>query len=341
MNIAEIIAALGGLFQKPGTPASLADLTDAAYSGLVAVPMHNDHKIVDLTDDIRRAIEANKPFRRKGTVAVHRPESLIDIINRFSDDDSVVFVDDGRSGAGSEPSIVAIFNYHRAGSEEYTVLGNGGKALADLKARCGDHRATYRFPVSAEFRAWREVSKSGLSQQALGEFIDAHVVDFMEPTQALMTRDKAHLNGAEWEAQLFDLAQSLGARFGAYRDLKALALSFEVDETAILKVKRNPQTGEATFQSETQHNTPSGQPVQIPGLFLAAIPVFTGGPLYRVPVAFRYRKAGDKITFFLSIYNLDDVFSRAIDSVVQAVKDGIRSEDGVVPQIIWGSAPQA
>ena len=335
----EFLSTLTGLIKTETAVIPLRDEVGAAYSGPVMAAHHKDMVLVDVTDTIRDSIEVNAPFRRRGSVTVHRPDSLAAIINRFKDDDSAIFVDEGaRTGtAPLSPKITAIFNFNKAGEEDYAVVGD--KAHRDELARPGDHRAIYNFPISDAFKAWEAVGRSGLTQAGLGEFIDTRIEDFIDPTPALMNRDKALLTGEEWEARMFEIGQRLGARFGSYRDLKELALSFEVDESVTFKVKRNPLTGEAAFQSETQHSGPTGQPIQIPGLFLVAIPVFTGGPLYRVPMAFRYRKQGDKITFFLAIYNLDDVFRRAMEGVVNHVMEQVTDENGIQPELFWGQAP--
>lgn len=268
----------------------------------------------------RELIEKHAPFRRKGCTILHEPVSVADFVKRFSDSGSVMFVDT------TAPAIEVVINYDHAGPESYAVEAEAtGVKGRDETARPGDHVAKYSFPISDEFTRWMNVGKVGLSQEALGDFVDQSINDFFPPTPALASGDRTLLGDQAWEQNLFDLAKRLGARFGGYGDLRQLATSFEVDETSTVKVSRNPQTGEASFQMQSAHNTPTGEAIRLPGLFIIAIPIFRGGPSYRAPVRFAYRKSGAKLAFFLEVFNIEEVKRNAINATVAEIVENTKS----------------
>jgi uncharacterized protein YfdQ (DUF2303 family) len=343
----EIITSLRGLLASTvAAPVEVKVAEDVGYLKPVYVTAHESTRIHDLTEAFRETIEGHFPFRRKGASLLTDPHSVVDFVHRFGDGDSVIFVDEGDFGRGGSkaPSMTAIINYHRSGSETLSATGQGeGNMLGgrDITARPGDHTATYNFPLTEAFRAWMNAARSGFSQAAMGEFVDDRVDDFEEPTPALRAADK-ELVQQGWEEPLVNLARRLGGRFGGQADLRALATSFEVNEYQNLKITRNPTTGEASFEFLNEHRQRNGEPVSIPTLFLANVQVFNGGPFYRVPVRLTYRKDGSKVTFFLKIANLNAVFEKSIKQLVSetvaktAADGGIWGEDGI--PVFWGVA---
>lgn len=355
--INETMSAIFGVL-KPAEVNQVKTDISAPFMMPALIARHRDTEIDDETTTIRAAMTEHAPFRRVGIMRVDRPESMTMFINRFRDEGSVLFVDAGTGrGADAKPVMTAIINFHHAGSERFSITGESvgfdgyGEETAlgpngrDPLARKCDHGARYFFPVSDEYLLWKKVGENGLTQAQLGNFIEERVGDFITPTQGMRTKDIGLMQD-QWEAPMIDLARQLAARFGDFSDLKALALSFEVDETSTLKIRRNPQTGEMMSHMETAHNTASGEPISIPGLFMIAIPVFVGGPLYRMAVRFSYRKKEGKIVFFLSVYNIDSVFIRSIENTVEHVVKGtcLLKEDGSdevdmgtgIP-VIWGT----
>jgi hypothetical protein len=61
------------------------------------------------------------------------------------------------------------------------------------------------------------------------------------------------------------------------------------------------------------------KPVKVPNLFLIGIPVFEGGPLYRIPVRLRYRLAGGRVTWIVRRYRPEAVFKDAFDEALARI----------------------
>lgn len=301
------------------------------YASRVYLSSHDDVTLTDVTNTVRESIEKHLPFRRTGNTILHRPESVIEFIQRFGDADSVMFVDALDQMA---PGLHIVINHHRQGPEDYSL---GDHARRDDTARPGDHTASYSFPISGAFKAWKKVGEKGVSQEGLGQFIEERNEDFMEPSAAMRSKD-LNLIEAEWERGMVEIARRLGSRFGSFNDLKQLALHFEVHEDQRLIVKRNPTTGESVFGYENEHRQPNGEKLEVPNLFVIGIPVFEGGPLYRFPVRFAYRKEGGKVVFFLQVVNIEDVMKRAIESAVEHITfaGNAPEENPQIINVIWG-----
>ncbi|MEP2474742.1 MAG: DUF2303 family protein [Paracoccaceae bacterium] len=104
--------------------------------------------------------------------------------------------------------------------------------------------------------------------------------------------------------------------YGQLAQLLSMSKQFQVFESSDLEVKTNRDTGEATVHFMNEHKDAAGKPINIPNLLIIAIPVFEGGALYRMPVRFRYRKSGAKISFILKIYNPEKALKAAFDEAV-------------------------
>lgn len=102
---------------------------------------------------------AEAPRRRKGTVITHEVDSFIDIVNRFKDDDSVVFAN------ASAVNLTAILDYHCAGGFD------------EAAPRWGEHRVVYACPLSRPWKEWAAFAASIHGQDDFGNFIEEHSED--------------------------------------------------------------------------------------------------------------------------------------------------------------------
>lgn len=262
----------------------------------------------DLTDKIRAAAQFLKPARRKGTAHLQDLVSLIGWSNRFKGDASALFADNTRNA----PSLTCVANYHVGG-------GSVPHPDGDTAARHCDHRGVYAFPLSDEWKAWTAISGKPLDKDDMGEFIEANAKDLLDPTPAVLQLKAADKN-EPWENRLIATAQQIEGRFGQIAQLLAMSRQFQVFETSNLEVTSNRDTGEQSIQFLNEHKDKDGQPLKIPNLLIIAIPVFVGGAPYRMPVRFRYRKAGGSIKFIMSIYNPEKAFDAAFDEALQLAK---------------------
>lgn len=328
-NITSIIDALRGLFQRTDVLAPVDFGGNAPMTNATIVTHHKDVVVTDLTSSVRDAITSRIPERRHGFAKINEPDSMAIFINRFRDDDSLLFASlgDRHRGGSQNPSLRVVFDHDRAGPESFDAeLG------LSVQARPGRHGAIYDFPLTDAFVAWLNIGKSGVDQTALHNFLQDRVDDFMDPTPALIQKDP-DMADAEWEERLARLAQRLNSRFGDYRTLLAASLTFEVEENQNLRVSRNPDTGETRFEFQNEHRTATGARIELPNLFLLGIQVFVGGPIYRLPVRMRYAKDGPKVKFFLTIPQLAEVMERATRQLVEEVLSGVDDE---IP-LIWGT----
>ena len=280
---------------------------DPTTAHLIAVP--ENRRIEDITPKIHSAAQLLKPFQRKGTAHLSDLDSLIAWANRFKGDTSALFATYDKVN----PTLTCIADYHGAGPAD-------DPANPDPTARHCRHRAVYGFPLSDEWTAWTGIEGKGLEKDELGDFIETHARDVMDPTPGIIAgklTDKLE----PWEARRVEDAQKIEGRFGQLSTLMALSRQFQIYETSDLKVSTNRDTGESQIQFLNEHKTADGKPLNIPNLLIIAIPVFEGGGVYRMTVRFRYRKMGSTVRFFLSIYNPEKAFKDAIDIAVAAAHD--------------------
>lgn len=261
--------------------------------------------VTDLTDKTRAAAEYLKPARRRGTAKLGDLASLIAWANRFKGETSALFANPDMTA----PSLICIADYHAGGAPD--VLNTSG----DPTARHCQHRASYAFPLSDEWKAWVKVSGEPLEKDEMGEFIEAQAKDVMDPTPAMLRRQILDSN-EPWENRLIEIATKIEGRFGQLAQLLAMSRRFQIHETSNMTVQTNRDTGEQQVQFLSEHKDPDGAPLSVPNLIMIAIPVFRGGAPYRMAVRFRYRKVGSALRFILSIYNPEKVFEAAFNEAV-------------------------
>ncbi len=297
------------IYDQIGLPTALENtgnpLKDAA---LITVP--EKRRVQDITAELRKAAEYLKPAQRKGTAQMGDLQSVIHWSNRFKGDTSALYANNDRAA----PSLTCIADYHGEGPAEPT------NEKGDPAARHCHHRAVYPFPLSDEWKAWNAVSGQSLDKDEMGEFIEANAKDVLDPTPAIIAMEKSDEN-QDFENRLIETARQIEGKFGQLHSLLAMSRQFQVYETSNLEVSSNRDTGEQSIQFLNEHRDKDGAPLKIPNLIIIAIPVFTGGAAYRMPVRFRYRKSGGSIKFILSIYNPEKAFDAAFDEALEAAKE--------------------
>ena len=281
---------------------------DLTKAHLVTLPNHR--KVENLTQHHRSALEYLKPARRSGTAKLKDLDSLILWANRFKGETSALFANPEMSA----PSLTCIADYHGAGPID--PLSPTG----DPSARHCHHRAVYNFPLSKEWQAWMRISGAALDKDEMGEHIESHAKDIMNPTPSLLSLRESDEN-QPWENRLIQTARQIEGHYGQLSRLLAMSRRFQVYETSDLTVKTNRDTGESEIQFLNEHKDADGAPLSVPNLIIITIPVFLNGAPYRMPVRFRYRKSGSTVKFILSIYNPEKVFDAAFDEALQQAVD--------------------
>lgn len=234
------------------------------------------------------------PLRRKGTAKLFDVESLIAFVKRHADEDSVIFADNNRN----YPKITAVLDYNRAD-------------VGDTKGepRFGEHRASFEFPLSDEWKAWHAHNGVGhaFTQGGFAAFIEDRIIDVLPVAQINLNDEQGEyirrLGGDNYlaePARLMELSQGL-----------RIVENSETSESVNLS---NGDT-QVTFKKE---GVPQGQ-AAVPRMFAIAIPVVTNGPLYQVLVRLRTRSTGGRVSFFYDLWRTDRVFDHAFDEVLARV----------------------
>lgn len=291
---------------KPRAPVNLLDhcaKDTHPVAHLAAVP--NDMTVRDLTGELDKVATKLQPWRRTGTARLSDLESLIGWANRNKGATSALFAE-----TGDKPSLTCIADY----------LGEGAPVIdectRDPKASHMLHRASYAFPMSQEWKIWTTISGNPLSGPELGEFVEANAKDLLEPTPNLLNGTPGARGVEDWEVRMIEVARQVQGRFGQYQTLIQLARNFQVNEVSNIQASMNRDSGESSIQFLNEHQQPDGSPVQIPNLFMIAIPIFEHGAHYRIPVRFRYRKAGATVKFIFTLHNADVCLRDAVDEAL-------------------------
>lgn len=309
-NLEETLA--GAINKITGKDEPLQDIVIDAYADSLNTPVAhviaapNDVQTIDLTEQVDRLATKLQPWRRTGTAQLSDLGSLIDWANRHKGDSSALFAE-----TGAQPRLTCIADYLGAGAP---VMDHHSR---DPKASHMRHRAVYPFPLSPEWKAWTAISGEALEGAEMGEFVEAHAADLLDPTPAMLAGGEVE----GWEADMMEVAHKLQGRFGQYQDLLRLARNFQVNEVSNVTATMNRDSGESSLQFLNEHQEPDGSPVSVPTLFMILIPVFEHGAAYRIPLRFRYRKAGARVKFFFSLHNADIYLRDAIDhALAEAVE---------------------
>lgn len=276
---------------------------NAPIAHLAAVP--NDMSVRDLSPEIEKIATKLQPWRRTGTAQLSDLDSLINWANRNKGPTSALFAEDGKS-----PRLTCIADY----------LGGGAPVMdeftRDPKSSHMRHRAVYPFPLSPEWKIWTAISGNPQSGPELGEFVEANAKDLLDPTSALLSDTPGARGIEDWEIRMIEIARQLQGRFGQYQTLIQLARNFQVNEVSNVAASMNRDSGESSIQFLNEHQQPDGSPVAIPNLFMIAIPIFEHGAHYRIPVRFRYRKAGATLKFIFTLHNADVCLRDAVDEAL-------------------------
>ncbi|MBD3817903.1 MAG: DUF2303 family protein [Brevundimonas diminuta] len=109
------------------------------------------------------------PARVKQAVVVQTADSLVDYVDLYGQDETILFADIEAS------TIRGLIDYH-------------GAALAELGtpsvAKHVDHRVTLTLPFSEEWRTWKAIDGKMLDQLSFARFLEENAVDIEAPSGA-------------------------------------------------------------------------------------------------------------------------------------------------------------
>lgn len=234
---------------------------------------------------------ADHPERRKGTAEHTTIDSFIEHVNRFKSEHSALF------GDKVGQRLLAVLNYHDKSAEG--------------TPRYGDHCSNYSFPISDEWKAWKEYNGIYMDQAEFAEFLEERIVDVEVPPNV----EEAALD--EPTERLQKLCQLLGGRFADPAQLMELSRGLKITAEERVHNANNLSSGEIQIQFTHEHRDEQGQPVRIANLFLINVPVFRDGDLYRIPVRLRYRVRNGQIKWCYLIHKSENAMNDAVTGVCE------------------------
>tara|TARA_R110000782_G_scaffold167129_9_gene259345 strand:+ start:78777 stop:79697 length:921 start_codon:yes stop_codon:yes gene_type:complete len=266
------------VLKEPGTDVEAIALITPNGARAVGAEVFDEYRLV--------------PKRRYGTAMLTAIESLIDHVNRFKDGDSALFAVDDRDN----PSITAVLDYHRIGSE--------------ATPRYGMHRSLFQFPLSDEWKAWTKSDGEMFGMADFAAFLEDRIIDVLDliPGEDSLGED------------LQRFVNTVGGSIASPSKLIELSVGLKVNERSAVKEAINLASGEAQVQFVSEHVDDAGQPLRVPGLFLIGIPVFNQGPIYRLAARLRYRKTPGGLVFFYQLWRADRTFDHSFREACERVR---------------------
>ena len=277
------------------------ELGDGLPSNIPLALIKGEHPKIER---VKRFVEEWRlhPERRTGTAKVGDVDSYCALVNRQKTADSVVFA----NSDWRQPSLTAVIDYH-----DYDALGAAGWL---------NHRISYDFPFSDEWKVWAKFDGAPMTQEDFAEFMEERAPDMTTLTEAesaSFARD-LQLERIGTPSEIFELARglSINAQTKVRNDVKL-------------------QSGEAKISFEEEHNGADGKPIRVPGAFALMIPLFYGEEPITVPVRLRYRLKGGAILWTYKLFRVD----RTISEAVGHAKATVRAETGL--DVFEGKPEQA
>jgi len=210
-----------------------------------------------------------RPEFIKGTSITGTLQSFIDLVNRHKNDNSALFADLDPLN----PSLLGVIDYH----------------TLDHVPQFGQHRISYAFPISEEWRAWQAANGKQFTQGEWSFFIEEHIADLSSP----------------YDAERSEYESLFHTKFGLPSDIVQLSRGLQICVDSRVKEIRSLQSGEVEVSYEEVHKDGQGEKLIIPGLFVVNIPLFIGAEKTRLIARLRYRKDGSRINWFFQLYRAD------------------------------------
>lgn len=234
------------------------------------------------------------PERVRGTATLTDLNSFIAHVSRFKDEDSVVFADEGSGDQSRSPSLTCVYDYNSPTTE--LGAGNGN-------ARWCQHRASYWFPLSPEWKAWVGQHGKVMSQTDFAAWVENRIADISDPTKPGPTA--------------LEFSAKLDARFATPAKLLEISRGLEARVDSTVKNVVRLESGEVQINYVTQHTDAQGAPLKLPTAFLIGVPVFKNGVPWEVAVRLRYRMNDGRLSWWFELHRQDRIFKAAFEEAVK------------------------
>ena len=272
---AEVIAHLA----RSGQSIEVQSIHDPHTDSAVPVALVPGQGPKSLREQLDTYLE--RPRYNKGSAKLTTLASFIDHLTRLGTDDSAVFVSDEHAST--------IYDYQ-----------------SPTQTARRAQRASYTFPVSDEWRAWKGADGKAMTQDAFAAFVEDRIVDVVDPVDAIDSSQRvARLIHAEFATpqRLMELSRGLSVRVGA-RVAQAVNLS----------------SGEGQIAFASEHQDDAGKPLRVPGAFLIQVPVFDQWTAYQIPVRLRYRVKEGAVSWTCELWRAAAVQRDAVRDIAEAVQ---------------------
>lgn len=231
-----------------------------------------------------------------GSYAVIPIESRIEDLEKYLAAPAYVRVN---VAARTTDALTAYVNRHK--TDETSIFADvetgSVAAIVDYHSAGNDpahgaHRAIYRAPFSEEWKVWTGADGKKMAQADFARFIEENRIDIVTPDGA----------------SVLEIARSLDAK---------RKVTFKSG------VRLEDGTVDLSYSEET---TASGGgiagKVSIPTEFELGIPVFYGGPRYRMTAFFRYRIDDGRLNMWVDLHRPKHIRDAAFLEIIAAVKAG-------------------
>ena len=221
------------------------------------------------------------PLFIKGTAVLAALASFVAWVLRFKRPETVIFA--------TPEKLTAVIDYHS---------GEGTGVAGHMR-----HRGVYAFPFSREWRFWSTVGAKARSQAELAELIEDHIAELAKP------------DGSEPEAAL------LGVDIAGPSTMLTLARGIEVRAKMTVKDAVTLSTGEARVSFDEEHaaHGKDGSAITVPGAFMVSIPIYDGGPRWRLVVRLRYRLVEGRVVWMLQLAGADAALQMSFEETLERV----------------------
>lgn len=194
-------------------------------------------------------------------------------------------------------SLLVVYDYH---------LSNDAKLASDLEpgdvgARWTQFGASYAFPLSPEFIAWKAQSGKAMTQAEMAAFLEDHLAEVCAAEEA---GERAVKLSTLLETSLASASTLLG-----FARKSAAVVNCFVSE------KRDPATGSVSliYQEEVNHQNEDRATIVPPGVFAIRVPILQGGIEYRLAVRLKSAVSGRAIKWTVEVYRIDVAFIDAVN----------------------------
>lgn len=241
----------------------------------------NDLSVKEVTDP--HGLSPTRPIYIKQAVTLQTVDSLVDYIDRFKQDETVLFADIENN------SIVGLIDYHLAADSVESEPDDPMRLAYPPVAGHVAHRATMQLPFSQEWKLWTGISGKLMEQLEFARFLEESGADVVAPS------------GAE----LLEICRDLQARR-------------KVDFRKAVRTSSDNEDFE--FSEETDARTTKGS-VEVPSKFLLNIPVYFGQPNTELYAFLRWKLDEGSLKLGVALHRAEHVRQAVFKQIVLDVAD--------------------